>query len=119
MLTILGAIFSPLSDTKEKWKGEPMVTKRRVKKGKPHKIQVTFTMPAIHDCDCLYLVGKFDEWPESVYRMQCAEDGTWSVVLELEPGHEYQYRYRTDKGVWQTDLITNTINPDRLHRVVA
>ena len=96
-----------------------MVTKRKFKKGKTRKIQVTFSMPAVHDCDCLYLVGKFDEWPESVYRMQRAEDGSWSLMLELEPGHEYQYRYRTDKGLWQTDLITNVINSDGSNRLVA
>ncbi len=83
-----------------------MVTKRKIKGGKLRKLQVTFTMPAINDCDCLYLVGKFDEWPESVYRMQRADDGSWWLMLELEPDCEYQYRYRTDKGVWQSDLIT-------------
>jgi hypothetical protein len=35
--------------------------------------------------------------------MQCAEDGTWSLTLELEPGCEYQYRFRTLKGTWLND----------------
>lgn len=79
-----------------------MAVKQKLNRDKTHKQRVIFAMPAINGCDCLYLVGKFDEWPESVYRMQRAEDGTWSLVLELECGHEYQYRYRTDKGVWHT-----------------
>ncbi len=77
-----------------------MVTKQNINKGKSQKLRVTFVMPAINGCECLYLVGKFDEWPESVYRMQRADDGTWSLVLELECGREYQYRYRTDTGTW-------------------
>ena len=91
-----------------------MVTKQRIHKTKIRKTRVTFAMPAINDCSCLYLVGRFNEWGESVYRMQCTEDGTWSLVLELEPGHEYQYRYRTDKGTWHTDPIANenVTNPD-------
>lgn len=89
-----------------------MVAKQKVSKGKTRTRQVTFAMPAINGCDCLYLVGKFDEWPESVYRMQRGEDGTWSLVLELESGHEYQYRYRTDKGVWHT-------NPDGSNRLIV
>ncbi|HSB03268.1 MAG TPA: hypothetical protein VLE49_21640, partial [Anaerolineales bacterium] len=60
-----------------------MVTKQKINKS---KMQVTFEMPAIDGCDCLYLVGRFDEWSESVYRMERAEDGTWSLVLELDPG---------------------------------
>lgn len=77
-------------------------------------MQMTFVMPALEGCNCLYLVGRFDEWNESVYRMQRADDGTWFLVLELEPGHDYQYRYRTDKGVWHNDSVVNGYvpNPD-------
>jgi 1,4-alpha-glucan branching enzyme len=95
-----------------------MVTKQKVHKGKARKMRVTFAMPAINGCDCLYLVGRFDEWPESVYRMQRADDGTWSLALELEAGHEYQYRYRTDKGVWHTDPLTNQYNTDGSNHLV-
>ena len=93
-----------------------MVTKQKIRQ---RKIRVIFAMPALDDCNSLYLVGRFEEGNESVYRMQRAEDGTWSVALELECGHEYQYRYRTDKGLWQTDLITNVINSDGSNRLVA
>ena len=91
-----------------------MVTKQKVNKRKIDRIQVTFLMPAINGCACLYLVGKFDDWQESVYRMECADDGTWSLVLELEPGREYQYRYRTDTGCWHSDPSASGYvpNPD-------
>ncbi len=68
-----------------------------------NKVLITFVMPAIDNCACLYLVGKFSDWDESVYRMQRAEDGTWFLELELDPDCDYQYRYRTDKGVWYDD----------------
>lgn len=95
-----------------------MVTRQIIRKG---KVYVQFAMPAIDDCDCLYLVGKFDEWPESVYRMERAGDGTWSLVLELEPDCKYQYRYRTDKGIWYTDPLTHgyVSNPGELKNLVA
>ncbi len=84
-----------------------MVTEQRINKGGTYKVRVKFAMPPINGCNCLYLVGNFDEWGESVYRMQRAEDGTWSFVLELETDCEYQYRYRTDKGIWYADRIGN------------
>jgi 1,4-alpha-glucan branching enzyme len=84
-----------------------MVAKQKINKTKVRKTRVRFVMPAINDCNSLYLVGKFNEWSESVYRMEQGEDGSWSLVLELEPGHEYQYRYRTDKGVWHYDPVAN------------
>jgi 1,4-alpha-glucan branching enzyme len=63
-------------------------------------------------------VGKFDEWPESVYRMQRLDDGSWSLVLELEAGREYQYHYRTDKGAWHTDALSNHSNTDGVNHLV-
>jgi 1,4-alpha-glucan branching enzyme len=84
-----------------------MVMKEKVNKKKSGKVRVMFTMPAIDCCGCSYLVGRFSEWNESVYRMHCAEDGKWSLALELEPGRDYQYRYRTDKGVWFNDSVDN------------
>ena len=81
-----------------------MVTVHKITQRKQDKVQVTFLMPAIEGCGCLYLVGKFDAWNhESVYRMQCTEAGTWSLTLELEPGREYQYRFRTLDGRWLSD----------------
>jgi hypothetical protein len=88
-----------------------MSTKQKIKRHKTRKMRMIFAMPAIQDCDCLYLVGKFDDWPESVYRMQRAEDGAWSLTLELEPNCNYQYFYRTDKGV--------ILNPDGSNSVAA
>lgn len=86
-----------------------MVTKQNNQLTKKNnKVQITFVMPPLENCNCLYLVGKFtDEWNESVYRMQRADDGTWSLVLELESDYQYQYRYRTDQGIWYNDLAVN------------
>ena len=83
-----------------------MVTIQKISKRKGSKVHVTFAMPAIDGCSCLYLVGRFSEWNESVYRMQRTDKGTWSVTLELEPGREFQYRFRTNDGTWLNDPTT-------------
>ena len=80
-----------------------MVTIQKSTIRKDSKVRLTFTMPAIDGCSCLYLVGKFDEWNESVYRLQRTDYGTWSLTLELEPGREFQYRFRTNDGTWLND----------------
>ncbi len=84
-------------------KGDSMITIHKSTTGKNGKVRVTFAMPAIDCCDELYLVGWFNEWDESVYRMERAADGNWSLTLELEPGCEYQYRFRTPDGKWLMD----------------
>jgi 1,4-alpha-glucan branching enzyme len=60
-------------------------------------------MPAVEGCECLYLVGDFNGWNEAPHPMLRNEDGTRALALELEPGREYQYRYRTADGVWHDD----------------
>jgi 1,4-alpha-glucan branching enzyme len=80
-----------------------MVTIQKTTKRKDGKVRVTLTMPAMNGCAYLYLVGRFNEWNESVYRMQQADDGTWSLTLELESGREFQYCFRTDDGTWLND----------------
>ncbi len=67
------------------------------------KIRVTFTMTAQDCVDALYLVGWFSEWNEAVYRMERAAGNEWTLTLELEPGCEYLYRYRTLDGRWLSD----------------
>src|SRR5512138_288335 len=80
-----------------------MITIDKVTERKNGKVRVTFAMPATEGCGRLYLVGKFGEWNESVYCMECDPDGTWSLTLELDPGHVYEYRFRTIDGKWLND----------------
>ena len=84
-----------------------MVTKHKINKSKKRKVRVLFTMPALQGCKCLYLVGRFNEGYESVYRMQRAEDVTWWLALELEADRDYQYRYRSDSGAWYDDAAAS------------
>ncbi len=83
-----------------------MITIHKSPKGTNGKVRVTFAMPGNDCCDGLYLVGWFNEWDESVYRMERAADGMWALTLELEPGCEYQYRFRTADGRWLQDTGT-------------
>jgi Glycogen recognition site of AMP-activated protein kinase len=67
------------------------------------KVEVTFSMPGAESADHLYLVGWFDEWNESVYLMERTPRGDWALTLELEPGCEYEYRFRRADGTWLRD----------------
>jgi len=80
-----------------------MITIKENTEGKRDKALVTFVMPSSKGYRGLYLIGWFDEWHESVYRMQSTDDGSWFLTLELESGCEYQYCFRTDDGKWLCD----------------
>jgi len=83
-----------------------MITIQKIPNEKNDKVRVTFALHAEDDCSWLYLVGWFDEWNESVYRMQRADDNIWYLTLELETGCEYHYCFRTSDGAWLYDPDT-------------
>ena len=57
------------------------------------------------------IVGNFNNWvPTEDYRMNRNEDGTWSKVINLEPG-QYQYKYIVD-GMWIEDNRNPKISID-------
>ncbi len=81
-------------------------------KRKNRKLKVTFTMPNFEGCQQLFLVGDFNEWRETAMPMKQAENGLWSVTLELEPDRGYQYRYLIDGLVWQNDWAADDYVPN-------
>ena len=89
-----------------------MITIKKSKDSNDSRVCVTFLMPALDDCDCLYLVGRFYPWNESIYRMQRADDGTWELTLELAKDSKFQYCFRTNNGEWLKDPSA----PEACHR---
>ncbi len=77
-----------------------MIRKRSLASG---KVAVTFEMPASVWADSIFLVGDFNAWSKSSHPLRQRSDGVWEVTLELDAGHEYQYRYLVNATDWQND----------------
>jgi 1,4-alpha-glucan branching enzyme len=67
--------------------------------------RVTFNLPkeAVKNAKSVYLVGEFNNWQIHATPMKKAKDGSYKVVLELEKGKEYQYRFLIDDHTWEND----------------
>ena len=80
---------------------------------RPHggKVLVTFTMPEMEGIESLHLVGDFNAWSETATPM-IRRDGKWGVSMELETGHEYQFRYRDQYGKWHNDEAADLYLPN-------
>lgn len=76
------------------------------------KILVTFSMPATEGIESLFLVGDFNAWSDTATPMSRRQDGKWSVVLELEAGREYQFRYRDQLSRWHNDEAADFYLPN-------
>jgi len=63
------------------------------------------------DAKDVYLVGDFNDWNASQYRLRRYKDGVYKKKLQLKPGR-YQYLFLVD-GEWWTDPehLERTPNP--------
>lgn len=67
--------------------------------------KVTFTLPkeAVKDAQTVHLVGDFNHWDIQATPMKKMKNGSFQVVLELEIGKSYQFRYLIDGKIWEND----------------
>ena len=77
-----------------------MLKKEAIDKGKA--IKVTFYTHKLSEAGSVYLAGDFNEWNETSHPMTKLKDGRFKLVVKLDPGREYQFRYLVD-GEWHND----------------
>jgi hypothetical protein len=41
----------------------------------------------------VYLVGDFNGWEEGTHQLEAQEDGTYQILLKLDPG-EFEFKYK-------------------------
>lgn len=78
--------------------------------------QVTFQLPQGIEATSAALVGEFNDWDTTANPMKKVK-GVWKTNLELEKGHEYQYRYFVNNAEWHNDgdadrYVPNNIDGD-------
>lgn len=67
--------------------------------------RVTFVLPDSLEAGTAYLVGEFNDWARDSMPMQLADDGIWSLQVDLEAGTKYQYRYLINGSEWHNDEV--------------
>ncbi|MEP6794074.1 MAG: isoamylase early set domain-containing protein [Saprospiraceae bacterium] len=93
-----------------------MSLKKQFSKSKP-LCKVTFTVEpeVINGGKEVAILGEFNNWDPSESTMRKLKDGSFTKTLELEIGHEYQFRYLVDGERW----INDTEADKYLHSGVA
>ncbi len=68
--------------------------------------KVTFRIPKEigNDFKKASLVGDFNNWDHSAHKMKkLKKDGSFSIIVELEKGREYQFRYLLNGEQWTNE----------------
>ncbi len=81
-----------------------MSLKKQFLKSKP-LCKVTFTVDAelINGAREVAILGEFNNWDPTDFNMRKLKDGSFTKTIELEVGHEYQFRYLVDGEKWIND----------------
>jgi 1,4-alpha-glucan branching enzyme len=86
-----------------------MLTKKFLK-SKP-VCQVTFQLPADIEAKKVVVVGEFNDWDASATPLKKVKS-FWKTTLELEQGHEYQFRYLVNGQEWHNDEAADNYVPN-------
>jgi 1,4-alpha-glucan branching enzyme len=81
---------------------------------KTNLCKVKFSLPkeVAETAKSAHLVGDFNDWDPSAIPMKKTKSGTYHVVLELETGKEYQFRYLLDNQRWENDINADRFVPN-------
>ena len=64
---------------------------------------VEFRLPPEAVAEQAWLAGDFNDWSTDACPLEQRDDGSLAVVLELEPGRSYRFRYYLGDGAWEND----------------
>ena len=75
---------------------------------------ITFSLPAeaMQGASEAVILGDFNNWdPGHAPKLVKQEDGSFSVVLPLEEGETYRYRFLLDNEIWVNDYNAQRYEP--------
>ena len=75
------------------------------------KVKFQVSADEMPETDSIYLVGDFNSWDNDSHPMKKKKDGSYYLEVELALGHDYQFRYRTDKDEWFNDTQADAFVP--------
>ena len=69
------------------------------------RCKVTFRLPqaAAPGAKTVTIVGEFNNWSTVKTPMKRLKSGEFTVVVDLVPGKDYQFRYLIDQTTWEND----------------
>ena len=75
--------------------------------------KVNFRLPkeVVSEAQTVNLVGEFNNWSTKATPLKRLKNGTFTTDLELEKGHQYQFRYLIDEARWENDTQADSYVP--------
>ncbi|MBC6400578.1 MAG: isoamylase early set domain-containing protein [Ekhidna sp.] len=89
--------------------------KKQILKSKPVcKVTFGLSKKEVDGASKVNLVGEFNGWNESETELTKMKSGDFKIVLPLETGKAYQFRYLIDGNRWLNDPEADSYTPGKL-----
>jgi 1,4-alpha-glucan branching enzyme len=81
-----------------------MSIKKQFLKSKPVcKVSFKVSKELANGASKVNIAGNFNNWNESSDELNALKDGSFSLSLDFETGHDYEFRYLLDGNLWVND----------------
>ncbi len=87
------------------------LTKSFLKTRPACKVRFELSPEEVKSAAEVHLAGDFNQWDAVACPMKRRKDGSFSVELSLDAGHDYQFRYLLDSGEWINDPAADAYLP--------
>ncbi|MAT40111.1 MAG: glycoside hydrolase [Ectothiorhodospiraceae bacterium] len=74
--------------------------------------RVTFTLPPEVKAKSIYVCGDFNDWSKKSHKMHKRKDGTHYLVVYLDSGASYRYKFYLGNGKWENDWAAEAYEPN-------
>jgi len=74
--------------------------------------EVTFTLPAEVHAETACLCADFNTWDKTAHPMNKLDDGSFQLVIKLNAGLRYHFRYFLDNERWENDWEADAYVPN-------
>jgi len=78
--------------------------------------KVTFALSAeeVKNAKSVNIVGEFNNWNEKSSPLKKFKNGNFKIVLDLEKGKQYQFKYIINGTEWQNDTNADLFVSDNI-----
>jgi len=80
-----------------------MIKKQPLKTKPVCKVTFGLSKKEAQEASTVHLVGEFNNWSKTETQLEKMKSGDFKIVLPLEKGKSYQFRYLIDGETWIND----------------
>mgnify|MGYP006304610763 CR=1 FL=1 len=89
-----------------------MSLKKQYLKSKPVcKVKFNLSKEDAQNASKVQLLGDFNNWNEKISPMRKLKNGSFTIIMDLQTGNEYQFRYLLDGKTWISDQGADKFMP--------